>query len=60
MRIYSTYSVKIKDYNYIFKDTVVVYRDAVDFLIGVCLNEWNAIAGLDKHGQLAKVESLTL
>ena len=59
MRIYSTYSVKIKDYNHIFKDTVVIYRDAVDFLIGVCLNEWNAIAGLDKHGQLAKVESLT-
>jgi IS605 OrfB family transposase len=59
MRIYSTYSVKIKDYNHIFKDTVAIYRDAVDFLIGVCLNEWDVIAGLGKHGQLAKVESLT-
>lgn len=31
MQIYSTYSVKIKHYNHIFKDTVSVYRDAVDF-----------------------------
>lgn len=40
MLICSTYSVKIKHYNRIFKDTVTVCRDAVDFFIGVCLNEW--------------------
>ncbi len=44
MKIYSTYSVKIKHYNNIFKDTVSIYRDAVDFIINVCLNEWNSIS----------------
>ena len=44
MKIYSTYSVKIKHYNHIFKDTVSVYRKAVDFLINVCLSEWNNIS----------------
>ena len=44
MKIYSTYSVKIKHYNHIFKDTVSVYRKAVDFLINVCLNEWSNIS----------------
>ena len=43
MQIYSTYSVKIKHYNHIFCDTVAIYRNAVDFLIGVCLREWNNI-----------------
>ncbi|MDO4197792.1 MAG: transposase [Erysipelotrichaceae bacterium] len=43
MKIYSTYSVKIKHYNHIFKDTVTVYRNAVDFLIDVCINEWDDI-----------------
>ncbi|SEF98585.1 transposase [Lachnospira multipara] len=43
MKIYSTYSVKIKHYNHIFKDTVSVYRKAVDFLINVCLDEWDNI-----------------
>ena len=44
MKIYSTYSVKIKHYNHIFKDTVSVYRKAVDFLIDVCLSEWDNIS----------------
>lgn len=44
MKIYSTYSVKIKHYNHIFKDSVSVYRKAVDFLINVCLNEWDNIS----------------
>ncbi len=44
MKIYSTYSVKIKHYNHIFKDTVSVYRKAVDFLINVCLSEWDNIS----------------
>ena len=46
MKIYSTYSVKIKHYNHIFKDTVSVYRKAVDFLINVCLSEWGNISGI--------------
>lgn len=43
MKIFATYSVKIKHYNKIFNETVSVYRSAVDFLIELCLNEWNAI-----------------
>ena len=43
MRIFSTYSVKIKHYNHIFKDTVSIYRKAVDFFIDVCLTEWEDI-----------------
>lgn len=46
MKIYSTYSVKIKHYNHIFKDSVSVYRKAVDFLIDVCLNEWDNISAI--------------
>ena len=47
MKMFSTYSVKIKHYNHIFKDTVSIYRDAVDFLINVCLSEWNDISVLN-------------
>ena len=39
MDIYSTYSVKIKHFNNIFKQTVSICRDAVDFLIAVYLEE---------------------
>ncbi len=46
MKIYSTYSVKIKHYNHIFKDTVIVYRKAVNFLIDVCLDKWTDISAL--------------
>ena len=41
MKCFSTYSVKIKHYNHIFKETVAIYRRAVDFFINVCLMEWN-------------------
>ena len=43
MRIFSTYSAKIKNYNHIFKKTVSVYREAVDFMIQVCLQKWEDI-----------------
>ena len=46
MNIFSTYSVKIKHYNHIFKDTVSIYREAVDFLIEVCLREWEDISAI--------------
>ena len=61
MKIVSTYSVKIKHYNNIFRDTVSVYRRAVDFLIDVCLKEWDDISAIDKKLNLARqsfVESL--
>ena len=43
MFINSTYSVKIKHFNHIFSDTVKIYRDAVSFIINVCLSEWDDI-----------------
>ena len=47
MQIYTTYKVKIKHYNHIFKDTVAVYRCAVDYLIGVCDENWDAISEME-------------
>ena len=46
MKIFSTYSVKIKHYNHIFKETIKIYREAVDYLIEVCLNEWDDILAI--------------
>ena len=48
MKMFSTYSVKIKHYNKIFKETVAVYRSAVDYLISVCLTEWNTIESINQ------------
>ena len=47
MQIYTTYKVKIKHYNHIFKDTVAVYRRAVDYLIGICDENWGAISKME-------------
>lgn len=47
MQIYTTYKVKIKHYNHIFKDTVVVYRKAVDYLIDVCNANWDELSQID-------------
>ena len=47
MDIFSTYSVKIKHFNHIFKDTVKVYREAVDFFITVCLENWEELSSID-------------
>lgn len=49
MKIVSTYGVKIKTYNHIFKETIGIYRHAVDFLIGVCLEEWNVIKKIEQN-----------
>ena len=59
MRIFSTYSAKIKYYNKIFSETVSIYRDAVNFLMDICLHEWadiNSIKG--NQTQMMYVESL--
>ena len=59
MRIYTTYKAKIKHYNHIFKETVSIYRKAVDFLIEVCLCEWNTISELGSKQRLSCMERLT-
>ena len=43
MRIITMYSVNIKEYRRVFKETVVIYRAAVDYLIPVCLNCWQKL-----------------
>lgn len=48
MKLFSTYSVKIKHYTHIFKETVLLYRAVVDFLIGVCLEQWDIIATINQ------------
>lgn len=62
MKIYSTYGVKIKHYNHIFKSTVSIYRDAVDFFIDVCLQEWDAFSvSIDNANSCIRImERLTL
>ena len=47
MQIYTTYKVKIKNYNHIFKQTVVIYRNAVDYLIKVCNANWETIEKIE-------------
>lgn len=47
MKIYTSYKVKIKNYNNIFKDTVLVYRKAVSYLIDVCDANWNNLSAID-------------
>lgn len=58
VQIYTTYSVKIKHYNRIFKDTVSVYRRAVDYLITVCLENWSNIVTFKGVNRLTYVETL--
>lgn len=61
MNITSMYSVKIKEYRYIFKESIEQYRSAADFFIDVCLKEWERITPI--KGLKAKqsfVEILTL
>lgn len=46
MEIHTSYKVKIKHYNHIFKATICIYRKAVDFLINVCVENWEPISKL--------------
>ena len=60
--IYSLYSVKIKQHNSIFKESLHIYRLAVDFFIDVCLKEWDsfsAIASVQKK-YIKTMEQLTV
>lgn len=58
MQIYTTYSVKIKHYNHIFKDTVAIYRRAVDYLIAVCMDKWDTVVAFKRQSRLTYIESL--
>ena len=61
MKIHSTYSVKIKHYNHIFKSTVEIYRHAVDFYIHVALKEWEAVSAIENvQYQKAYLQNCTI
>ena len=58
MIIYSTYKVKIKNCNKIFKDTARIYRKAVDYLIKVVDCNWSIIYAEKGSRRLNVVEAL--
>ena len=61
MNITSMYSVKIKEYRHIFKESIELYRSAVDFFIDVCLNEWGGITPIKGlKARQSYVETLTV
>ena len=41
MKITSTYSVRLRNFNRVFDDTVEVYRHAVDYFIELVMANWN-------------------
>ena len=55
MKIYTTYKVKIKGFNHIFKDTISIYREAVDYLLTVCYDNWDKISQLNGNRKLSLV-----
>ena len=60
MKLISTYSIKIKEYRHIFKETVNIYRHAVDFFLMVCDQEWVKISGISTSKyQMTFIEQLT-
>ena len=61
MKLITQYSCKIKHYNSIFKETVRLYREAVDYFIDVCLREWNQISAVEgSKAQWRFVEKLCI
>lgn len=56
--MYTTYSVKIKHYNNIFKETVAIYRHAVDYILNVCLENWEEISSFEDRNRFVCVEHL--
>ncbi len=61
MKIHTTYKVKIKQYIRIFKETVALYRNAVDFFIDVCIKEWEPLSACKFSTQQNNyIESVTI
>ena len=50
MKILTSYKVRIKKNDGAFRDTAAIYNRAVDFFIGVCLEEWELFAGCTGAG----------
>lgn len=60
MNIFSSYKVKIKNYNKIFEETVRIYREAVSFFIDICDKEWDMLEPLRNLERCRKIEELSL
>lgn len=61
MDIVSTYSVKIKEYNHVFKESIEQYRSAVKFFVDVCLKEWGELSLISNTKyRLSYIESKTV
>ena len=61
MKIHTSYSCRITQYRNIFKETVQIYRNAVDFFINVCLQEWSLFSNLQYQNESTTVmENLTI
>ena len=48
MKIMTTYKTKIRDSHGAIADTVKVYRQAVNFLINVTLEEWDFLKEIER------------
>ena len=60
MKLISTYGVKVKEYRHIFRDTIRVYRAAVDFFLMVCDQEWEKVSDISTSKfQMTFIEQLT-
>ena len=59
MNIFSSYKVKIKNYNKIFEETVRIYREAVSFFIDICDKEWDMLEPLKNLERCRKIEELS-
>ena len=62
MKITSTYSVRLRNFNLVFDDTVEVYRHAVDYFIELVMANWNThFANLSHANDCIRVaESLSV
>lgn len=60
MNIFSSYKVKIKNYNKIFEEAVRIYREAVSFFIDICDKEWDMLKPLKNLERCRKIEELSL
>lgn len=47
MKIMSAYKIRIRESGNVFRDTVQIYRDAVNYLIAVCMDHWDEISVID-------------
>lgn len=60
MRIMTSYKVKVKHYNHIFRETVEQYRRAVRFFLEVCAARWSELSAFTGKGRNNRLERLTI